>query len=354
MPSYLNRTTVDDLFGWGEAYGRRPPIFPLIPKEFQSVLNSSSQLDDSDIYGDSIYLLFRNNATKSNQVCSIRSTMYPYCSTQYHASRTGGNLTTRCNEPHNSLQYSVSHPDATTGVTNHNWTQVANRWVTTMSLGAGVSDGRASNARLLTQLMLLDRQLDPKKPSIAEALAVQAGCTVILSGLDSPFIHYWNLSDQINFPSSPIWQSFSAMVRSQEYSSGPQQPWQGVFYLVLVGTLLLNVSCLLYFLINKGFITDYMEPHNLFSLAINSPASRALEGSCGGGPETEQLRSTWHIDFLGGKDHFYVHSTDDTLEPRLRQRKGMVNRNSGWEMGVEGSPVSEQYERLSKKPSSLF
>ena len=54
----------------------------------------------------------------------------------------------------------------------------------------------ASNARLLTQLILAKPtdgtpQLDPTLPSMAEALAVMAGCTLISSSEDTPFVEFW-------------------------------------------------------------------------------------------------------------------------------------------------------------------
>ena len=433
-PSFNNETAVDDIFGWGEKYGRRAPMFSKLPQPFKSVFNTTA------LETDSIYILFKAGDPKNGlfkdeemkipnpspwenaqadppyQICSIRSTMYPNCSTHYHASKSGGNLTSHCNDPHDNLAYIRSVPSAPKGVTNTNWTNVANRWATTMSLNAGITDDPASNARLLTQLIPLTPSLDPLKPSIAEALAVMAGCTLILTGLDTPLTHFWPLPDTQNFPSFPLgasdgfdlwptfpYQKFKAKVKSQEYSSGYTQKWQGIFYVVLVGTFVLNGFCLCFLLVQRGLVTDYMEPHNLFALAVNSPASKAVEGACGGGVEGGMWGTKWHVDFLDEREHFYVHSIDEaefvggsggrgrvggspgesgqgpggqggggsgrsgdgaSVRSRARRRKGdrastIAEEESGWEMqqrqgSAGGSPVSEQFKRLSSRPSSLF
>lgn len=67
-----------------------------------------------------------------------------------------------------------------------------------LSLNAGIFDGNASNARLLTQFPLFDQnaqpgmpQLDPSLPSPAEALAVMAGDTLLLSITDAPFVEFY-------------------------------------------------------------------------------------------------------------------------------------------------------------------
>ena len=384
-PSFLNKTAVDDVFGWGEKYGRRPPIFSKMPQPFKSVSNIT------DMETDSIYILLKSGdpfkgpplnknitshlfendkADPPFQLCSVRASMYPDCSTLYHASKSGGNLTTKCNSESDPLSYSRTFPNATKGVTLTNWTTVANRWATTMSLNAGITDDPASNARLLTQLIPLTPQLDPLKPSIAEAIAVMSGCTLILTALDTPLTHHWPLTNRTIIPSvsggwasadnnaaGPPWpnfpyQTFPARVRSQEYSSGYSQSWQGIFYLVLLGTFVLNGFCLLFFLVHKGMVTDYMEPHNLFALAVNSPASKAVEGACGGGVEGGMFGTRWHVDFLGERQHFYVHSLDEMeYVGGVNDAGGGVGGGKGGLNGVGGAVGSGSDGHSLKSPS---
>jgi len=53
-------------------------------------------------------------------------------------------------------------------------------------------------------------------------------------------------------------------------------------------------------------VTDWSEPQNLFALAVNSPPSKRLEGSCGAGPENEQLEIDWHVGHVAGSRHFFI------------------------------------------------
>ena len=353
MPSFLNKTAVDDIFGWGKQYGRRHPIFYRVPGAFMTVLNTSGEVTPDGYKSDSVYVLVTSNTTYSSQLCSLRANMYPHCSTKYHASVSGGNLTAHCNEPGNDLQYNISRPDASSGVPNFNWTAVSNSWALTVALGSGRIGNPTTNARLLSELMLNGPLLNPRKPSLAEALAVQAGCTIINTALDSLVIHHWDQPNQ-TYLNAPFFQSFKSTVRSQVYSSGYENQWQRVFFVVLVGTLLINIICLVYLLVSRGLITDFMEPHNLMALAINSPPSRALEGACGSGPEDEQWLSKWHIDEDVATKHFYIHSLDGSRTPDLRRRTQMASGDSGCEMQSVYSPDPVQSERLRARPGSML
>ncbi|KAG8534403.1 uncharacterized protein KY384_001248 [Bacidia gigantensis] len=329
--SDFNTTKVDDIFQWGEDHNRKRPVFPKIPDPYQTVFNGSNQQIDSTI--DSVYVLATANTTaqppglpirQPYMLCSIRSSMSINCSTEYHASKGGGNMTTRCEDPHDPSAYHKNGNVSLAGsFNNQNWTDVANRWAITTSLGAGATGDKAANARLLTQFQPTGRSLNETRASIAEALAVLAGCTLILSGIDSPVVPHWNIGN-LTDPASLGLQPFNATVRSQEYFSGGTQTWQGMFYIVLVGTFLLNVFCLLYFLVVHGIIadglmTDFMEPQNLFALAVNSPPSRALEGTCGGGPERGELVTNWHVDKDERRGHYYIHSHDEPDEGMWRR-----------------------------------
>ena len=345
MPSFLNKTAVDDIFGWGEQHGRRHPIFYRVPNVFKTVVNTSDEVTPDGYNSDSVYVIATSNTTNSSQLCSIRASMYPHCSTKYHASVSGGNLTAHCNEPGNDLQYNISRPDAPSGLPNFNWTAVSNSWALTVGLGSGRIDNPTTNARLLSELMLSGPLLNPRKPSLAEALAVQAGCTIINTALDSPLIHYWDQPNQ-TYLDAPFFQSFKSTVKSQVYASGFGKPWQCVFFVVLVGTLLINIVCLVYLLVFRGLITDFMEPHNLMALAINSPPSRALEGSCGGGPEDEQWFSRWHIDEDVKTKHFYLESRDAPKIPQMKKRKPKARQDSGLGIQMQEGRSAAHYERL--------
>ena len=123
-------------------------------------------------------------------------------------------------------------------------------------------------------------------------------------------------------------------------------------------------------------MTDFIEPQNLFALAVNSPPSRVLDGACGAGPEGKQLGSAWHIGLERERDHFFLESIggDEIERDEQMDRTGLKRRtkwgigkrgskgrrnvkpdSAGWEMSGRASPVVEMYERLStKRTSSLL
>ncbi|KAI4215480.1 MAG: hypothetical protein LQ351_001949 [Letrouitia transgressa] len=278
-PDWLNRTIVDDLFWFGPKYGRRHPVFQHLPIEYNSVLNGSRE------FIDSIYLLAKS-ADNTYMLFSLRASLTKDCSTKYNTSMSGGVLSTHCNKEDEAFSYGKSEPSATNSVINSDWANVATDWALALSLNAGIADANASNVRMLSQFIPLKPALEPGLPSIAEALAILAGCTLLISTIDAPFKHFWN--HNYTTLAEPQLQSFAATVRTQDYSSGGTDPWQNVFHLVLFWTFGLNLICLIYML-PKRMITDFIDPQNMFSLTLNSSASRALEGACGGGPKKEQL-----------------------------------------------------------------
>ncbi|KAL9614577.1 MAG: hypothetical protein Q9167_000946 [Letrouitia subvulpina] len=278
-------------------YGRRHPVFPKLPSKYNSVLNGSGA------FIDSIYLL-TTSADDTYTLCSLRASLTKDCSTKYNASMGGGVLSTHCSKDDKIFSYGKSEPLATNGVINSDWANVATDWALALSLNAGINEGNASNARMLSQFIPSKPTLEASLPSITEALAVLSGCTLLISAIDSPFKHFWNHSSVTL--AEPELESFEAIVRTQDYSSGGTDPWQNVFHLVLFSTFGLNFICLIYKL-PKRMITDFIDPQNMFSLSMNSSASQALEGACGGGPEKEQLGLSWFINCDAERHHFFIH-----------------------------------------------
>ena len=180
-PSSLTNTVVDDLFGFDDK--ETHPIFSKLPQPYNTVLNVSSS------YGhESIYLLAGSpNRTYEYTMCSMRVAQSPDCFTEYYASMSGGSLTSYCGD--HPLAYSKSRPEARDGFWEKDWKDVASEWGLGLSLNSGISDGNSAIARLLTQLIPQTNALDPTLPSISEALAVLAGCTLILSSQGAPFVH---------------------------------------------------------------------------------------------------------------------------------------------------------------------
>ncbi|KAL8668020.1 MAG: hypothetical protein Q9168_007108 [Polycauliona sp. 1 TL-2023] len=339
-PSYLNSTPVDDLFGFGEKYGRRHPVFSKYPIAYNTVLNHTGW------YTDSIYILATSGGGNYT-MCAMKASLTTHCSTKYHARQSGGVMEAHCEDPKDELAYGKSYDNATDGVIKKDWAAVATEWAMALSLNAGISDGAASNARLLSQLIPTSQALDPSLPSIAEALAVLSGNTLLLSSIDTPYIHFWNYSTTVSFLEEPQYQSFRATLRTTDYASGGTEPWQGIFYVVLFLTFATNVFCLIYFVVRHGLVTDFIEPQNLFTLSLNSPPSHALDGACGGGPEGDQLIMNWHVKMDHEREHFYIHN--GTGQPSITRRP---TRPLDFEMDT--SPIVDTYTKLSSRHSSIL
>jgi len=195
-----NKTVVDKLFRWGEPDDfnivQTAPVFAKYPIEYNTVANQSQFL-----YGrNSIYLLSKQGPEgaadaflNEYSLCEIKVSMTAECSTAFSATGNGASLTTDCERPDNNMRYITSLTNATSGAptTNKDWPYIGGEWINSLSLNAGMFDGNASNARLLTQLILSTYELKIDLPSIAEALAVMAGCTLLMSSADAPFVNFW-------------------------------------------------------------------------------------------------------------------------------------------------------------------
>jgi hypothetical protein len=203
-----------------------------------------------------------------------------------------------------------------------------------LTLNNGIDTANASNARLLSQLIVAepsfgDIKLSPAQPSIAEQMAALAGNTLLASSIGSPFVPFWNYSSTILEQEVP--QYFNASIRSQQYASGFGQRWEASFYIVLFLVFATNVFCLIYFFVYSGLVTDFTEQQNLFALAINSPHAKRLAGSCGAGPKREQMVINWHVRESGG--HFYWRDGGGGISPqefdvKQRERRTLKSQTS--------------------------
>ena len=338
MPSSQSHTGVDDLFGFDDT--QIHPIFPKLPKPFNIVFNYST------VYGqESIYLL-ATSADSTYTMCSMKASLTPNCSTEYHSSVSGGSLNSNCNETTNHMIYTKSSPKAPHGIWEKDWVDVASEWGMALSLNDGITDGQSTNARLLTQMIPTSNALNPSLPSTSEALAVLAGNTLVLSALGSPFIHYWNYSTPTL--AEPQYQAFNATLRISNYASGGTAEWQGVFYIVLTLVFIINLLCLIYFGVKGSRVTDFMEPQNMFALSLNSPPSAVLGGTCGAGPEKEHYRTNWHIHADRKSRHLYVVNSN----PGGAVHKRSVSQQTDYEM--EASPMARMYTKLSQKKTSFL
>lgn len=212
-----------------------------------------------------------------------------------------------------------------------------------MDLNGGTYDNNASNARILTHLVLQEPTLPRSLPSIAEALAVYASPTLVMGSLKSPFEHFWNkFNYNETYKPDPEYATFGAKVRTQQYASTGLRSWQALLYPVLVAVFGVNVLCGYILIKSRGMVTDYMEPANMFALAINSPPSAVLQGSCGGGPERLQLKAPYRIAYASSANHYYFEEAPDRFGSRL----SALSSGSGVALLADGN-YNKSYNRLS-------
>lgn len=281
----LNRSTVmDDIFEMGTKYQRQPPVFPKYPRAQNTLVYTEAIFGDPF---DTIYLLAGTpsdleNGTQNYTLCSMYVTLDPQCSTTFHASWSGASIGTNC-APGNQLAYSVKYPQAPTNVRVPSWTAVSTDWALAIALNGGLVDADAALPRQITQFMPTSPSLQSNMPSMAEALAVLGGCTLLLSSEGTTFQHEWNF-DTVTAPNGilrrPVREAFDASLSYQDYASGGTRTAEQVFILVLLIVCLLNVLCLVYFVRHGGLITDFTEPPILFDLTREPP--RLEEGKLRG------------------------------------------------------------------------
>ncbi|KAF7563202.1 hypothetical protein G7046_g905 [Stylonectria norvegica] len=336
--NWLNRTVVDDIFQWGPKYKRRPPVFQLYPADYNLITNSSVYLSDS------IYIMAKITGQQNYTLCQMRSWLSPNCSTEFSISGTAGaSMQAHCEDPKDKNSYLRSYPpDQSWSPPSTDWRWLAEQWRLSMDLNAGAANSNASNARILSQLTLTEPSLPSYLPSIAEALAVYASSVGSIGSMDTPFVHYWEFDKPGNIIGEPgILQPFNASLITQQYTSGHINNWQGIFYVVLVLVFGLNMFSLGYFIMRSGLVTDFTEPQNLFALAINSPPSAQLAGSCGAGPEGRDLVVPWRVAYAPSAHHYFFQEANE------RPWRGKYANEGVSTARDYGTPRGSSYKRLS-------
>ncbi len=295
-PDWLNSTAVDSIFGFGESYGRRPPVFQVLPTPYNTVLNHTGEAPDS------IYIL-ASTANASYMMCSLRASLSVDCSTRYQASWTGGRLVSHCEDPADAMTYRKSRPDAPNGIVHPDWSRVAAEWALALALNDGIDNANASSARLLTELVPTSPSLDPLMPSIAEALAALAGSTLLFSAIDAPFVHYWEYPTPVL--AEPASRGFNATVKTWQYQSKFAQPWQLGFFVILFGTFAVSCYCLQYLVRHREFLADITELPTVFTLAMNSCSSRRLNNGISRDSEREEYGTRWSVNVDDSQHLFF-------------------------------------------------
>ncbi|KAM4065895.1 putative mcm2 3 5 family protein [Hirsutella rhossiliensis] len=309
---YLNRTVVDDIFRWGPKYERWPPAFQFYPADYNLAINASGYKSDA------LYLLAKRVNMTSYTLCETRSWLSPKCSTHFNISGTAGaNMWAHCEDAEDPNAYrrwvkEDPNGDGKWGVPDKDWKHLAEQWRLSMDLNGGSYNNNASNARILTQLALDEHELPSDLPSLAEAVAVFGSSMLVIGSVDTPFRHNWTFTAPDNVLEAPgLPQRFHASIISKEYQSGDIKPWKRWFYLVLAVVPVVNVCCLAYFSWHRRIMTDFTEPVNVFALAMNSPPSSQIKGSCGGGPQEHHFMVPWRVTHIKGANHYFFESANE-------------------------------------------
>jgi hypothetical protein len=112
-----------------------------------------------------------------------------------------------CEDRDPGTAYFHSNATEEDGLGMPDWKDVGFDWSNSMSLNTGIMDANASISRLLTQFNF-DKNpdgnwdLDATLPSVAEALAVLSGGSLLMSAVDAPFVNFWvsnNVMSLMNF-----------------------------------------------------------------------------------------------------------------------------------------------------------
>jgi len=327
-------------------------IFPQWLTSRQFPIDYNTIMNTTMYESASIYFMAKSPDTVNYTLCSLQSFLYPNCSTQLDVSGTSGgsSLNSHCEDPDDKEAYSLSVPNSPISL-SPDWVYYAITWGLAVSLNDGALNANSSTARLLSQLVLTTPNLPYLQPSIAEAVAVLVGSTLLTSTIQAAFVHYWQYQSNILDPGD--YQTFNASVSTQQYTSGYAQTWQAAFYPILVVVALINLFCFVYFFLHSGLLTDYTEPQNLFVLAVNSPPSESLAGSCGAGPERNQFQTDWFVRHDNETNHYYIQE-GDAWKRKLR------SKTSGYELSPNPSSPNcthhshrSSYSRLSNRRSLL-
>lgn len=201
--SNKNDTAVDEIYGWTKrdpTLMDYPPVFPKLPGPSQTILNSRN--DGSE--RDSIYLLAQGGSPSGSDLtglyvlCQMRVTVTTSCSTKYNATDSTASLDTHCEDPTDDMMPIKTDP----GATDKNvpsWLDIGFDWANSLSLNSGIDDSYEIASGILTKLILEPSRrdgdggnMDPNEiPSVAEALAVMSGSTLLRSMEDAPLDTSW-------------------------------------------------------------------------------------------------------------------------------------------------------------------
>lgn len=141
---------------------------------------------------DKVYILGRHpepEVTEDYFICSLKSFLTTACITRYSASASGRTLEAICDPDMTPIELGTS--ENLFEIVVPQWRDIGFDMLNSMQLNAGLNDGNASMTRTLTQLQLMQWNLNPQLPSPAEALLSMSTCTVLDLTRNFPFVSFW-------------------------------------------------------------------------------------------------------------------------------------------------------------------
>ncbi|EKV12744.1 hypothetical protein PDIG_41800 [Penicillium digitatum PHI26] len=182
-------------------------FFGKYPLPYNTILNTTGAWPIN-----AIYLLSATPSTKNTHMpeyvmYSLRAKQTGACSTKHSADNSGAFLSTDCENASNGLQYDRRQDVFYEDMWDADWKNIAS------DLMPRYNKTEETFA------------LDPNLPSIAEALAVMAGSTLLLSSQNAPFVPFWNYSGNLNVLPEPVYQIFNASIQAVGYASGGTEQW---------------------------------------------------------------------------------------------------------------------------------
>jgi hypothetical protein len=205
----INRTVVDEIFGWdpNDTTTRHwPPVFGKFPMPFNTILNHTSE-----VWGRSaIYLLGQGGPTDDSAdltgtypLCKLQAGISTRCSTLQSVSVSGTKAEALCEERASDMafsNYAAVEMELSETPRFANWHDVGATWANGLSLGDGLMDRNTSLSRTLMILALqpensnamnVEVELNQWLPSLAETLAVAASDTLLTGLQGAPFVEFW-------------------------------------------------------------------------------------------------------------------------------------------------------------------
>ena len=138
IPKELNK-----IFQWGPEYGlaKYPPVFPLLPNDYNTVINETRGIGTWG--ATAIYILLKGGPVNyqgtamgntNYGLCQLQAGQTPHCATHYNASSSGATMEAVCHTD-DPLQFNRSVPAAPSGPITYSadWPNIAAEWARSMS-----------------------------------------------------------------------------------------------------------------------------------------------------------------------------------------------------------------------------